>query len=196
LEISQKEQIWKISRSHYEMTNEDLTLQSQKGDVQIRLRRGEWEIEITCGKDKVKDVVRDVLFGIDISIGSNELAAKVEEALSEITDLKSKLAIGTEKLGSEIYLGRPNEAKQLGATCRGLIWQLCYEGYFEQEKSLGQVHEELSRRGYNYDRTAVSHSLTDMVREGSLRRIGTIRSYRYVQKSKLMHNSENMIGNS
>ena len=178
------------------MTNEDLTLQSQNGDVQIRLRRGEWEIEITCGKDKVKDVVRDVLFGIDTSIGSNDIATKVEEALSEIANLKSRLTIGTENLGSENYLGRINDAKSLGTTCRGLIWQLCYEGYFELEKTLGQVHEELSRRGYNYDRTAVSHSLTDMVREGKLRRIGTVRSYRYVQKSKLVHNSENLTGNS
>ncbi len=178
------------------MTSEDHTLQSQNGNVQIRLRRGEWEIEITCGKDKVKDVVRDVLFGIDTSIGSKEIIAKIEEAFSEIANLKSRLTIGSENLGSEIYLGRPTEGKQLGATCRGLIWQLCYEEYFELEKTLGQVHEELSRRGYNYDRTAVSHSLTDIVREGSLRRVGTVRSYRYVQKSKLTDKSENMAGNS
>jgi len=47
---------------------------------------------------------------------------------------------------------------------------------------LGEVHEELSRRGYNYDRTAVSHSLTDMVRESILTRVGTMRNYRYIQK--------------
>lgn len=177
------------------MINEEIPLQSQQ-DVQIRLRRGDWEIEITCGKDKIKDVVRDVLFGIDTSIGSNELATKVEEAISEIAILKSRVTLISGNLGSEFYLGRPNDAKSTGATCRGLIWQLCYEGYFELEKTLGQVHEELSRRGYSYDRTAVSHSLTDMVREGSLRRIGTVRSYRYVQKSNFAHTSENPTGNS
>ena len=40
----------------------------------------------------------------------------------------------------------------------------------------------LSRRGFNYDRTAVSHSLTDMVRENILTRKGTMRNYQYIQK--------------
>jgi hypothetical protein len=69
-----------------------------------------------------------------------------------------------------------------GITCRGLLENLWFEGFFVSERSLGEVHEELSRRGYNYDRTAVSHSLTDMVRENILTRIGTMRNYRYIQK--------------
>jgi hypothetical protein len=69
-----------------------------------------------------------------------------------------------------------------GTTCRGLLESLWLEGHFADERSLGEVHEELSRRGYNYDRTAVSHSLTDMVRENILTRIGTMRNYRYIQK--------------
>jgi hypothetical protein len=69
-----------------------------------------------------------------------------------------------------------------GITCRGLLENLWVEGHFDSERSLGEVHEELSRRGYNYDRTAVSHSLTDMVRENILTRIGTMRNYRYIQK--------------
>jgi hypothetical protein len=69
-----------------------------------------------------------------------------------------------------------------GITCRGLLENLWFEGHFVSERSLGEVHEELSRRGYNYDRTAVSHSLTDMVRENILTRIGTMRNYRYIQK--------------
>src|SRR2546430_9187047 len=69
-----------------------------------------------------------------------------------------------------------------GETCRGILEKLCYEGYFGTEKPLGEVHEELSRREYNYDRTAVSHSLTDMVRESILTRVGTMRNYQYIQK--------------
>jgi hypothetical protein len=69
-----------------------------------------------------------------------------------------------------------------GATCRGLLEKLLLEGYFETEKLLGNVHAELSRRGYNYDRTAVSHSLKDMVRESILTRVGSLRNYRYLQK--------------
>lgn len=68
------------------------------------------------------------------------------------------------------------------ATCRGLIERLWMEGWFSEQKSLAEVHEELGRRGYHYDRTAVSHSLTDLVRENILSREGSIRNYRYIQK--------------
>ena len=35
--------------------------QTQPGDVKVRLKRGDWEIEITCSSDKVKAVIEDVL---------------------------------------------------------------------------------------------------------------------------------------
>ena len=54
--------------------------------------------------------------------------------------------------------------------------------WFSTDRGLGEVHEELARRGYHYDRTAVSHALTDLVRESILTRTGSMRSYRYVQK--------------
>jgi predicted transcriptional regulator len=56
------------------------------------------------------------------------------------------------------------------------------EGWFTGERNLSDVHEELARRGYHYDRTAVSHALTDLVRENVLTRVGMMRSYRYIQK--------------
>jgi hypothetical protein len=40
----------------------------------------------------------------------------------------------------------------------------------------------MGRRGYHFDRTAVAHALTDLVREGLLTRMGEARGYRYVQK--------------
>ena len=68
-------------------------------------------------------------------------------------------------------------------TCRNLIEELWSEKWLDQERSLGEVHEELARKGYHYDRTAVSHTLTDLVRENILTRVGTIRNYRYIPKS-------------
>ncbi|MFQ5920544.1 MAG: hypothetical protein ACE5JV_00835, partial [Nitrososphaerales archaeon] len=68
------------------------------------------------------------------------------------------------------------------ATCKGLIEELWAVGWFGSERNLSEVHEELARRGYNYDRTAVSHSLTDLVRENVLTRVGSMRAYRYIQK--------------
>jgi hypothetical protein len=56
------------------------------------------------------------------------------------------------------------------------------EGWFASPRLLSEVHDELSRRGYHYDRTAVAHTLVDLVREGTLFRDGSMRNYRYVQK--------------
>ncbi|MDA4118570.1 MAG: hypothetical protein OK455_09530, partial [Thaumarchaeota archaeon] len=70
-------------------------------------------------------------------------------------------------------------------TCRGLLERLWKEGWFGSERTLGEAHEEMARRGYHYDRTAVSHALVDLVREGVLNREGTMSNYRYVQKRPL-----------
>ena len=115
--------------------------QSQQDDVKIRLKRGEWEIEITCGKDKIKAVIEDVLFGIDISTEANNgLATKVEELRAEIASLKSRVMAIPETHGpGPDNLVRPKVVMSAGATCRGLIELLCHEGYFELEKTLGQV---------------------------------------------------------
>lgn len=125
---------------------------SEPNVVRIKLKRGAWEIEISCTEDKVKQVVESVLSGMDIT---PEVPAMVSERKRQVR-------------GS--------------ATCKGLIEMLWSERWFESEKNLAEVHEELSRKGYNYDRTAVSHSLTDLVRESVLTRTGTMRAYRYVQK--------------
>src|SRR6478672_6330324 len=141
-------------------------------EAKIKLKYNDWEVEITCTEDKVKQVVGNVLSGIDTALFSN---TKIE---TEIENLKSEL----NQKRNNISL---KELSKNGNTCRSLIEKIFYEKYFEKEKLLGEVHEELSKMGYNYDRTAVSHSLTDMVREGILTRVGTLRNYRYIQKKPL-----------
>jgi len=127
--------------------------------VTVRLKRGTWEIEITCAPDKVQQAVESVLAG---------MASKEQVSIEE-------------SLGSAV----PGEDGKRFDTCRGLLERMWREGWFVSEKTLGEVHEELARRGYHYDRTAVSHALVDLVREGTLFRDGTMRNYRYVQKRPL-----------
>ncbi|MBI3858817.1 MAG: hypothetical protein HY296_01040 [Thaumarchaeota archaeon] len=67
-------------------------------------------------------------------------------------------------------------------TCRGLLQTMWREGWFGTPRALSEVHDEMSRRGFHYDRTAVAHTLVDLVREGTLFRDGSMRNYRYVQK--------------
>jgi len=120
--------------------------------VTVKLKRGSWEIEITTQEDRVQQAVESVLAGM----------ASKEPMLVE---------------------AQPSEPDQRRfETCRGVITTMWKEGWFTTPKALSEVHGEMSRRGYHYDRTAVSHTLVDLVREGSLFRDGSMRNYRYVQK--------------
>jgi len=120
--------------------------------VTVRLKRGAWEIEITTQEDRVQQAVESVLAGM----------ASKEPMLVESQE--------------------PGSDQRRFETCRGVILTMWKEGWFAAPKALSEVHEEMSRRGYHYDRTAVSHTLVDLVREGSLFRDGSMRNYRYVQK--------------
>lgn len=158
--------------------------QSKTDDVKVRLKHKDWEVEITCSESKLKSIVEDVLSGLDSSLygefgNSNpkpELDAQLEELRSKIISIETMLSkVGTGSL-------ERRTTQKIGMTCRSLLDLLLKDNFFSQERQLGQIHEEISRRGYNYDRTAVSHSLTDLVRERALAREGTIRNYRYVEK--------------
>jgi hypothetical protein len=147
-------------------------------EVKIRLKHGEWEVEVVCIESRVKQVVESVLSSLDTKMMGPEVQSQLDALRREIDSLK------TRPIAELIPEGQQQQkvTTKTGITCRGLLENLWVEGHFDSERSLGEVHEELSRRGYNYDRTAVSHSLTDMVRENILTRIGTMRNYRYIQK--------------
>ena len=147
-------------------------------EVKIKLKHGEWEVEVTCLESRVKQVIENVLSSLDTTkMVGPALQSQLDELRREIDSLKMRLIAELQPEGD-----RQKVTAKGGMTCRGLLESLWLEGHFADERSLGEVHEELSRRGYNYDRTAVSHSLTDMVRENILTRIGTMRNYRYIQK--------------
>lgn len=146
-------------------------------EVKIKLKHGEWEVEITCLESKVKQVVETVLSSLDSAkIVDPAVRGQIDELRREIDALKSR------PVDARPATGNDKVAVKGGMTCRGLLETLWLDEYFASERSLGDVHEELARKGYNYDRTAVSHSLTDMVRENIMTRNGTMRNYRYIQK--------------
>jgi hypothetical protein len=120
--------------------------------VTVKLKRGAWEIEISAAEDRIQQAVESVLAGM----------ASKEPALVEQQDIQ--------------------QDQRKFETCRGLLLTMWREGWFSQPRSLSEAHEEMSRRGYHYDRTAVAHTLVDLVREGTLFREGSMRNYRYVQK--------------
>jgi hypothetical protein len=154
-------------------------------EVRIKLKHRDWEIEVSCVENKIREVIENVLTSID-NISSDQTGSntQINEIKVEIESIKSTLNSWMKSLGPDIGSTdiQRKKAQKGGSTCRSLLENLLLEGYFETERLLGSIHEELSRRGYNYDRTAVSHSLTDMVREGILTRVGSMRNYRYIQK--------------
>lgn len=124
-------------------------------NVTVKLKRGSWEIEITSPADKVQQAVESVIAG---------MASKEQTAIAT----PEETADGASEKRFE--------------TCRGVLQKMWKEGWFTSERTLSEVDEEMARRGYHYDRTAVSHALVDLVREGTLFRDGAMRNYRYVQK--------------
>ncbi len=165
--------------------SENTTSQPRTEDVKIRLRHKDWEVEITCSEAKLKSVVEDVLSGMDSSsYGLTNALAQNPELDAQLDELRSKI-MSIEDLISRIGTSNLERraSQKIGMTCRTLLDLLLKDNFFSEERQLGQIHEEISRRGYNYDRTAVSHSLTDLVRERVLSRVGTIRNYKYVVRS-------------
>ncbi len=166
------------------MSDPSMATESGPDEVKVRLKHRDWEVEITCKENKLKSVIENVLSGVD-STGTEypDFANELVELRRQIEELKSRLS-SVETLPSTVGVnyGERRPTQRIGMTCRSLIDSLLRDNFFIEERQLGQIHEEISRRGYNYDRTAVSHSLTDMVRERMLVRVGTIRNYRYIQK--------------
>ena len=152
-------------------------------EVNIKLKHRDWEIEVSCVETKIREVIENVLSSIDnISHSDSTLGSSISELKEEIESIKSTINMNSLAPNIGQIDVRRKMVQKSGSTCRSLLEKLLFEGYFETDKLLGNVHEELSRRGYNYDRTAVSHSLTDMVRENILTRVGSMINYRYIQK--------------
>lgn len=136
------------------MSNKDVAEGSmEKPPVRITMRVGNVEFEIECREDQVQEMI--------------------DKVLSSATEYASKpLATTPQRTPPPVR----------AETCRGIIERLWRENFFSKPRSLGDVHREMTRIGYHYDRTAVAHVLLDFVRDGVLTREGRPRRYVYVQK--------------
>jgi len=137
-----------------QFNKQHVTLMSQeaKPPIRVKMKIGNVEFEIECREDQIKEVVGKVL--------------------STMTEHEDK----TQALSK--IMQTPTRAE----TCKGVIQNLWREGWFASPKSLGDVHNEMMRMGFHYDRTAVAHVLLDLVKDGLLTRVGRPKRYLYAQK--------------
>ena len=137
---------------HNKQQGEMLSGQEQKPLIRVKMKVGEIEFEIECQED--------------------QLQATVDKILSTVT----------EKLKESPLISERAVAPPRAETCKGVIQKLWEDRWFSVPKGLSEVHTELARRGFHYDRTAVAHALIDLVKDGVLTREGKPRRYQYAQK--------------
>jgi len=131
-----------------------LTENPQKPPIKVKMKIGEIEFEIESQEDQIQIAVDRIL-------------AAVTERLKD-----TRFTAATQRPGP------PPRAE----TCKGVIQKLWEENWFNAPKGLDDVHTELARKGFHYDRTAVAHALVDLVKENILTRLGRPRRYQYAQK--------------
>jgi len=132
-----------------------LTENSQKPPIKVKMKIGDIEFEIESQEDQIQTAVDRILATVTARLKDLQLSQ-----------------------GSTERQAPPPRAE----TCRGVIQKLWEEAWFSQPRGLEDVHSELARRGFNYDRTAVAHALVDLVKDNVLTRIGKPRRYQYAQK--------------
>jgi hypothetical protein len=118
---------------------------------------------------KVKMKIGDIEFEIESQ--EDQLQTAVDRILATVTEHMKDTRL-TERQAP------PPRAE----TCRGVIQKLWEENWFNTPRGLDEVHTELARKGFHYDRTAVAHALVDLVKDNVLTRIGKPRRYQYAQK--------------
>jgi hypothetical protein len=131
-----------------------LTEKPQNLPIKVKMKIGDIEFEIEAQPDQIQTAVDRILATITDRLKNTNLAQIAE---------------------------RPATLPR-AETCRGVIQKLWDEKWFSQPRGLDDVHTELARKGFHYDRTAVAHALVDLVKDNILTRIGKPRRYQYAQK--------------
>jgi len=118
---------------------------------------------------------------VKMKVGNVEF--EIEGTVDQANEAVGKfLQTVTEKLKETPLMVEQERAAPRAETCKVLIQRLWEDDWFSTARGLGQVHNEMARRGFHYDRTAVAHALIDLVKDGVLNREGRPRRYQYVQK--------------
>jgi hypothetical protein len=108
--------------------------ENKESPIRLKMKVGTLEFEIECQPD--------------------QLEQSVQKILATVTAYSKEPIIIPE---------RPFTQPR-AETCKSLIQQLWSEEWFATPHGLGEVHSEMARRGFHYDRTEVAHALVDLMK--------------------------------
>jgi len=128
---------------------------SKEEKIKVEIVIGPATVRVEAPPDKLEEAVRNAISALKTALP--QLGSRLEKPMAKMEKPKRKPL----------------------PTCSGLLRGLIEEGWFDQPRTLSEVVQELAKRGYHYDSTAVSHSLLDLVRERALIREGAPRRYTY-----------------
>ncbi len=128
---------------------------SKEEKIKVEIVIGPATVRVEAPPDKLEEAVRNAISALKTALP--QLGSRLEKPMAKVEKPKRKPL----------------------PTCSGLLRGLIEEGWFDQPRTLSEVVQELAKRGYHYDSTAVSHSLLDLVRERALIREGAPRRYTY-----------------
>jgi hypothetical protein len=136
-------------------------------------------IQYATGEDLTEKTQRPPI-RVKMKIGDIEFEIESQEDQLQ-TAVDQILATVTERM-KDTRLAERQAPQPRAETCKGVIQKLWEENFFSRTQGLSEVHTEMARRGFHYDRTAVAHALIDLVKDGILTREGKPRRYQYAQK--------------
>jgi predicted transcriptional regulator len=120
---------------------------------------------------------------IKVKMRVDNVEFEIEGTVDQCNEAVGKfLSTVTEKLKESPLITERESTPPRAETCKVVIQRLWGEGWFSTARGLGEVHSEMAKRGFHYDRTAVAHALIDLVKDGVLTREGKPRRYQYAQK--------------
>ncbi|HEY3526869.1 MAG TPA: hypothetical protein VGK47_11770, partial [Nitrososphaeraceae archaeon] len=89
-------------------------------EVKIKLKHRDWEIEVSCVENKIREVIENVLTSIDnISNDQTESSTQINEIRVEIESIKTTLNSLMKSLGPDIGSADAQRKKvqKGGSTC-------------------------------------------------------------------------------
>jgi len=74
------------------------------------------------------------------------------------------------------------QGKKEHPSATDMILRLKQEGFFKEKKAIGEIQEELEKRGYHHPQTSLSGVLLRLLRKGELIRIREEKGWEYIQR--------------